>query len=102
MKPIYFRLDDTGEAVPCDVLEASRLLARTDGRLIARTPLPDGRTICTIFLVFDHAPFARRPVLFDTLLYGPGGEERVVARYATRREAERGHREFAALIRLLG
>lgn len=102
MRPIYYRLDEFGEAVPCDFLEGTRLLAMAEGRLVGRTRLADGRMIATSFLVFDHAPFGRRPVLFNTVLYSAEGAERVIARYSNRREAERGHREFAALIRLLG
>ncbi|HRI44575.1 MAG TPA: hypothetical protein PLL78_06065 [Fimbriimonadaceae bacterium] len=102
MRPIYYRLDEFGEAIPCDFLEGTRLLAMAEGRLVGRTRLPDGRMIATAFLVFDHAPFAKRPVLFDTVLYGADGTERVIARYSNRREAERGHSEFASLIRLLG
>lgn len=102
MRPIYYRLDEYGDAVPCDFLEGTRLLAQMEGRLIGRERLADGRMIATAFLVFDHAPFSRRPVLFNTVLYGADGSQRVVARYASRWEAERGHREYVALIRLLG
>jgi hypothetical protein len=102
MRPHYYKLNERGDAIPCDPFEAAKLLASVHGRCVACETLPNGLTVSTAFLVFDHAPFGREPILWDTRVYDRDGSVRVAGRYSTLAKARRSHVEIVSLVRLLG
>ena len=102
MKPHYYKLDEFGNALPCDWFEAWKILADTRGRCVACERTAEGFSVSTAFLVWDHAPFSAGPaVLFNTQVYYPDGSYRIAAQYSTIEEALRGHREVYALVSLV-
>jgi hypothetical protein len=59
---------------------------------VAYTVLPDGGYISTIFLVIDHNwDSSGKPILFESMCFGPNSKERETLRYSTKKEAEFGH-----------
>jgi len=94
-------LDAAGNPVPePDLFKWGRWLEENFfNRQIARTELPDGHVVSTVFLGLDHGHGGlfgdREPILFETRAfndYGSVYEEFCDARYATRAEALEGHR----------
>jgi hypothetical protein len=82
---------------PATAAEATALLTDGVARLLAQDFVHVGGeviVISTLFTVFDHSgASAGRPLLWETTV-AEGDEHRVVARYATRAEAEEGHTVF--------
>lgn len=102
-RPVYYRLDDAGNAVPTDGLEGGKLLAGFAGRALACERTRNGYVVSTAFLVFDHRGLGDGPpVLWDTHLTDPAGRTVIVGRYATMDEAAEGHRQVVAWASLLG
>lgn len=66
--------------------------SRRDARRVAKTELPNGIFISTVFLGLDHS-FARSgpPVLFETMSWVGADTEDYFDRYCTWAEAEAGH-----------
>lgn len=66
-------------------------------RQVARTKI-GANVVSTVWLGFDTS-FGRagRPLIFETLVLGPDGEEG--QRYCTEAEALAGHEEFVTLLR---
>lgn len=64
----------------------------TANRTVARTQLPGGVEVSTVFLGLDHN-FADSgpPILFETMVFG-GKMDQESSRYSTWEEAEAGHR----------
>jgi len=58
------------------------------GRRVARTDLPDGGFVSTVFLGMDHG-FGGSPLLFETMILDRGDERQW--RYGTIEEARTGH-----------
>lgn len=67
-------------------------------RVVAKTELPDGVTVSTVFLTLNHN-FARQgpPILFETMIFG-GEHDGYQERYSTWEEAEEGHSRAIDLI----
>ena len=65
-------------------------------RHVARTELPDGLVVSTVFLGIDHS-FGRTgpPLLFETMAFHDG-DGRETERYATWEQAEKGHAAMVA------
>lgn len=93
----YYKLDKDGEPVECVSLgEWTRSYESFDKRRVARTELPNGLCVSTVFLGIDHnfgfdlSP----PVLFETMIHRVdrrGGFLDYQKRYASRAEALAGH-----------
>jgi len=92
---IFYTLDDENNPVPCDDLITWALwLHATDKKKVARTILPNGITVSTVFLGLDHRyPLDPdpRPVLFESMIFG-GPDDGAQYRYHTFAEAIEGHR----------
>jgi hypothetical protein len=60
---------------------------------VARTYLPNGGYVSTVFLGLDHAFMGGPPMIFETMTFLPGdeGENTEQFRYSTWEEAEAGH-----------
>ena len=95
---MYYRLDDAHEIHACeDVTEWGRWFESTE-RHVAETHVA-GYWVSTVFLGLDHGWNHGRPVLFETMTFGPDGGEFDCARYTTWADAEQGHRMTVAQIK---
>lgn len=56
----------------------------------------NGVYISTVFLGLDHNFSGGKPILWETLVQGPGWDE--MQRYSSLEAAKKGHEEFAAII----
>lgn len=89
----YYRLEGH-TPVPCGKLSEWGQSFQEQDRAVARTRLGP-LYICTSFIAIDHSfGFGedRRPVLFETMVFGWPGDE-PMWRYCTWEEAEAGHAE---------
>ena len=66
----------------------------TADRKVARTLLPEGVKVSTVFLGIDHN-FGDKgpPILFETMIFG-GSLDEEMDRYSTWEEAEAGHKRM--------
>ena len=82
---LSYILDEGGSPVPCDdVVKFSEWFSTAD-RCVARDEC-DGVTISTVFLGIDHDWGSGPPILYETMIFGIGGEE-YQARCSTREQA---------------
>jgi len=86
----YILKDKT--AVPCeDIRKWGRFLEDWKTRRVARTNLPDGGFISTVFMGIDHQLDDNGPpLLFETIIFN-GNEYTDIWRYFTWDEAIEGH-----------
>lgn len=91
------------EVVPCSLDEAARLFSNFKNRRIAYTELPNGSSVSTVFLFFDHnfsSDSKDRPLVFESMVFqapdsvnAPLRELRM-ERYHTYDEALAGHEKL--------
>ena len=80
-----------------DVIQWARWFETADRR-VARTDLPGGVEVSTVFLGLDHSfGLAKTPILFETMVFG-GKYDQYEERYATWEEAEEGHSRAVAMV----
>jgi len=61
-------------------------------RIVRQETLPNGYYISTVWLGLDHRWDAGPPLIFETMVWGPGGEcEEYMERYSTENDAILGH-----------
>ncbi len=102
-RPYYYKLELGRFPVPCSWYEAGVLLSNYHGRCVAHDMLASGHRISTAFLVFDHNVLGNGPpVLWNTIVTDPRGNERIYGRYSTFEEALEGHTSAVSVINLLG
>ena len=91
MRTPFYTLDEAGDPVPCDdMLEWAIWFAQNhEARIVAKTELPSGTTVSTVFLGVDHS-MRDEPVLWETLMFG-GDYDLACDRYRSRRDALVGH-----------
>ena len=67
-------------------------------KVLARTTLPDGRFVSTVWLGIDHAFGEQPPLIFETMVFPERGNwhEEDCDRYATEAEARAGHEAMVA------
>lgn len=66
-------------------------------RTVAKTELPDGKTVSTVFLGLNHRFGDGPPLIFETLVFNPGSYEDVDGdRYTTEEQAKAGHEAMVA------
>jgi hypothetical protein len=96
----YYRLDPgTGEPVPePDLLKWAAWFESAD-RAVARTAVGPF-TVSTVFLGLNHAYGAQPPLLWETMVFGPGDVARHERRWHSRAEALAGHEAAVASLRL--
>jgi hypothetical protein len=83
-----------------DLLSWAEWFEKSD-RIVAKTDLPNGVKVSTVFLGLDHG-FGGTPLLFETMIFGlPEGHEHAdfQDRYTTWEEAEIGHKRAVDLIK---
>lgn len=79
-----------------DVIEWGQWF-ETAERQVAKTELPNGVRISTVFLGLDHNFSGGIPILFETMIFG-GKHDQYQERYATWDEAESGHKKAIAKV----
>jgi hypothetical protein len=96
----HYILNISGDPVPePDVMKwALWFEEHNNDRRIARTELPDGVVVSTVFLGLDHSFGRGEPLLFETMIFG-GPHDETQDRYATRQAAINGHAHYVALAR---
>lgn len=75
----------------------ARALQDTDGRRIARTELPDGKLVSTVWLGLDHRlGVDGSPLIFETMVFPSSDSLEALdcERYSTEEEARAGHLEM--------
>jgi hypothetical protein len=82
--------------VPCDSLMVWRMAIERD-RAVAKTHLPGGVEVSTVFLGLDHNWGGGEPLLFETMIFG-GELDGEQWRYSTWEEAEKGHKRACGLV----
>lgn len=96
-RALYYILRPDKIAVPVfDTLEWGRWFETAENRMVARTEFKHG-VLSTIFLGLDHS-FRDEgdPILFETMWFGPDGDEGGCWRHATWAEAKALHESLLA------
>lgn len=95
----YYILDGHEVKPAKDVIEWGKFF-EGPGRHVAKTTMPDGTWISTVFLGIDHRHFGKGPPLvFETMVFPNGGKPMIESycdRYSTWDEAEAGHNAVVA------
>lgn len=91
----YYILSATGDpVVERDLMKWAAWFEQSSAeRVVARTELPGGVVVSTVFLGLDHAFGLGEPQLYETMIFG-GALDGTQDRYATRAAAENGHRHY--------
>lgn len=71
----------------------------TTDRRVAFTDLGEDVCVSTVFIGLDHSFGEGPPLLFETMVFGPYGDQ--THRYSTWEEAEVGHKKVTDELRLL-
>lgn len=83
----------------CNTLTEWALWMETADRRVALDAIGD-IVISTVFLGVDHNFYGDGdPLLFETLVFMPGGEQNEMFRYFTWEEAQAGHQEMLEAVR---
>lgn len=86
-----------GKPEPVDMFTGAQWMEENPHavRVMARTELPDGAVLSTVFLCLDHGFPGEGVALFESMWFG-GLLDGQQQRYATREEADLGHQEMLA------
>lgn len=93
MPLLNYILDGKTPVPEPDLLTWARWFETADRR-VARTDLPHGGVVSTVFLAIDHGFGDGPPVLFETMSFIGDDSEDYFGRYSTWDEAEAGHAEI--------
>jgi hypothetical protein len=93
---LFYKLDKDGEPVPCNDSENFGLWFDKADRTVAKTIIGEV-TISTVFLAIDHSFGGRKPILYETMIFG-GQHDMEQWRYSTKEEAIIGHEEAVSLV----
>jgi len=98
---MHYILNATGEPIlEPDMLKWAEWFEEHNAdRVVARTELPGGVVVSTVFLALDHNFGGGVPVLFETMIFG-GPLDETQDRYTTRAAAENGHRYYVEQARI--
>lgn len=83
--------------VPAELVEWANWFETAD-RVVAKDEIGDIK-ISTVFLGLDYSFGAGKPLLFETMIFG-GENDQYQERYSTWEEAEAGHKEAVALVKI--
>lgn len=89
----HWILDDDGNPIATDAMTWARWFQDTDARQVARTVLPDGGFVSTVFLGLDHGSGEGPPVVWESLAFNAAGlsDGDTMRRYTSREAALAGH-----------
>jgi hypothetical protein len=95
-KHFYYTLDKLKNVVPCGANELELLLQDPDKRIVKQEYV-DKKFISTVFLGIDHSFNKNILHVFETMVFDESGDkprmEIYCTRYATWKEAEKGHKK---------
>jgi hypothetical protein len=81
------------DGTPCEnVLEWARDFG--EDRRVKQETLQNGYFVSTVFLGLDHNFSGGPPLIFETMVFAPSGEELDIERYSTEESAKAGHEEM--------
>ncbi len=84
-------LDDNKELVEVDLYTWGKWFEDIENRRVASTHL-DGYHISTVFLGINHSwDESSKPLVYETMVFSPKGDDSYMRRYYTWNEAEIGH-----------
>lgn len=92
----YFNLDENNNPVKCDIKDWSKLYETKDGEERRRVALDEFNNyeISTVFLGLDYGHgFTRKPLLFETMIFGNGKCDGYQTRCSTWEEAVKMHQD---------
>lgn len=75
------------------LIEWTNIWKKTN-RVVAKTDLPGGAHVSTVYLGLDHRYGYGPPLIYETIVFNP--DEVDMQRYSTREEALAGHAEMVA------
>jgi hypothetical protein len=83
---------------PLELPEWGRMLEDRAYSLVAQTQLLNGRVVSTVWMGLDHAFGRGPPLIFETMVFPPGGsaDDMDCERYSTEEEAKAGHEAMVA------
>lgn len=104
-RPVWYRLCGRTPVPHKDIYEAERAFGKSE-KVVRHTTLRTARGVdhvSTVFLIMDHwLPFDdeedRSPVLFETMVFGPSGEDGWQFRTTDWARAERNHAAVVAWV----
>lgn len=91
---LYFDMDGK----PIELMEWAKIVETPGARKVAETKLSGGVRVSTVLLGLDHSFGGGKPIIFETMVFG-GKLDQEEDRYATRQEAENGHRAMVNRVR---
>lgn len=92
VRPLYY--DPQGRPISLELF--SQLLhGRSDDNWwkVDETDVSPDVKVSTVWLGIDHAMPGQVPMIFETMVFG-GSHDQLIQRYATWKDAARGHREI--------
>jgi hypothetical protein len=89
-KPNLYIFDENDNPVESDLLSWGRWMEETN-RTVAKTKLPNGVLVSTVFLGIDHNFGSGKSVLWETMIF-KGPEDKYQERYTSLAAAIEGHR----------
>jgi hypothetical protein len=95
---LYAYLKDR-KVIECDVETYAKNYEDFNSRIVGNTTIGDVR-ISTVFLGIDHAFTEKRPLWFETMIFG-GKHDGYQKRFETIEEAEAGHKKAVELVNTL-
>ena len=102
MKNFIYILDEDKNPVEIDLesyLKSGERHLKNERKVVAKTKLPDGIEVSTVFLMIDHGLSDQGPPLvFETMIFG-GERDTECYRYSTWQEAEEGHFQVVRSLR---
>lgn len=108
----YWILNGKVPEFTSDVMRWARAFENSEARRVAQTTLEDGIWVSTVFLGIDHGWNEGRPILFETMVFGPPEDTELFGRvrksrpdlfgiqhrYSTWDEAVAGHLSVVAQV----
>lgn len=80
---------------PITLEQWSRMFGDEEYKRIAKTDLPGGGHVSTVWMGLDHG-FGGLHLIFETMVFGHPGADNEQERYSTEQEARAGHEEMVA------
>lgn len=93
----HYILNDDHSVSPVSLMEWATFF---EDRTFRRVGLDElcGVRISTVFLGLDHSFGEGPPLIFETMVFPEGSDERLCWRYSTWEQAEAGHKEAVRLV----
>lgn len=87
----FYKLDEDKNPVECTMDEWAKLYNGDELRLVGSDTI-NNHFVSTVFLGIDYSCMDIKPLLFETMIFGPLIEGEYQERYATWNDAIKGHK----------